>query len=57
VSPSERDRDKRLKQRRYDLIHAAATVLAKNSLINYDRKSGNFQVTDLGMLGLGIGFG
>jgi len=50
IAPSERDRDKRLKQRRYDLVHAAATILSKNSLINYDRKSGNFQVTDLGRI-------
>lgn len=50
VAPSEKERDKRLKQRRYDLVHAAATVLSKNSLINYDRKSGNFQVTDLGRI-------
>jgi pre-mRNA-splicing helicase BRR2 len=50
VSPSAVDKDKHLKQRRYDLIHSAATVLAKNNLINYDRKSGNFQVTDLGRI-------
>eukprot|EP01127_Copromyxa_protea_P004841 TRINITY_DN1465_c0_g2_i1.p1 TRINITY_DN1465_c0_g2~~TRINITY_DN1465_c0_g2_i1.p1 ORF type:complete len:2175 (-),score=565.90 TRINITY_DN1465_c0_g2_i1:144-6668(-) len=44
------ENDRTLKQRRYDLIHSAATVLAKNNLINYDRKSGNFQVTDLGRI-------
>lgn len=37
-----------LEQRRIDLIHAAAVLLDKNNLIKYDRKSGHFQVTDLG---------
>jgi len=50
VSLSERERDRLLVQRRYDLIHSAATVLAKNNLIKYDRKSGAFQVTDLGRI-------
>ena len=31
-------------QRRADLIHSAATLLAKNNLMKYDKKSGNFQV-------------
>ena len=31
-------------------IHSAATVLEKNNLIKYDRKSGYFQVTDLGRI-------
>lgn len=50
IAPPDAEKDKPLKQRRYDLIHSAATVLAKNNLINYDRKSGNFQVTDLGRI-------
>ncbi|CAE6072104.1 unnamed protein product [Arabidopsis arenosa] len=36
--------------RRADLIHSAATVLDKNNVVKYDRKSGYFQVTDLGRI-------
>lgn len=50
VSIAERNQDRTLKQRRYDLIHSAATTLAKNNLIKYDRKSGTFDVTDLGKI-------
>ena len=50
VSLNERERDKLLVQRRYDLIHSAATILSKNNLIKYDRKSGAFHVTDLGRI-------
>lgn len=35
---------------RRDLIHTAATLLDKANLIKYDRKSGNFQTTDLGVI-------
>jgi pre-mRNA-splicing helicase BRR2 len=31
-------------------IHSAATVLDRNNLVKYDRKSGYFQVTDLGRI-------
>ncbi|KAL4570790.1 hypothetical protein LXL04_026453 [Taraxacum kok-saghyz] len=31
-------------------VHSAATVLDKNNLVKYDRKSGYFQVTDLGRI-------
>ncbi|MCL7047252.1 hypothetical protein MKW94_014479 [Papaver nudicaule] len=44
------DRDGTLEERRADLIHSAATVLEKNNLVKYDRKSGYFQVTDLGRI-------
>ncbi|XP_008811841.2 DExH-box ATP-dependent RNA helicase DExH12-like [Phoenix dactylifera] len=44
------DRDKTLEERRADLIHSAANVLDKNNLTKYDRKSGYFQVTDLGRI-------
>lgn len=37
-----------LPQRRADLIHTAASLLDKTNLVKYDRKSGAFQVTDLG---------
>ncbi|KAL6175995.1 hypothetical protein ACLB2K_052631 [Fragaria x ananassa] len=43
-------RDVLLDERRADLIHSAATILDKNNLIKYDRKSGYFQVTDLGRI-------
>ncbi|KAL6142963.1 hypothetical protein ACLB2K_061238 [Fragaria x ananassa] len=41
-------RDPNLEERRADLIHSAATILEKNNLIKYDRRSGYFQSTDLG---------
>lgn len=50
VSSSEAESDRVLEQRRYDLIHSAATVLSKHNLIKYDRKGGHFQVTDLGKI-------
>ncbi|KAI3882646.1 hypothetical protein MKX03_000086 [Papaver bracteatum] len=43
-------RDRTLEERRADLIHSAATVLEKNNLVKYDRKTGYFQVTDLGRI-------
>nr|XP_009857905.1 U5 small nuclear ribonucleoprotein 200 kDa helicase [Ciona intestinalis] len=42
--------DPMLQQRRIDLAHAAVTMLAKNNLVKYDRKSGQLQVTDLGRI-------
>ncbi|KAM7261422.1 hypothetical protein ACFE04_008789 [Oxalis oulophora] len=39
-----------LEERRADLIHSAASILDKNNLVKYDRKSGYFQVTDLGRI-------
>eukprot|EP00003_Mantamonas_plastica_P009401 TRINITY_DN1876_c0_g1_i1.p1 TRINITY_DN1876_c0_g1~~TRINITY_DN1876_c0_g1_i1.p1 ORF type:complete len:2192 (+),score=792.85 TRINITY_DN1876_c0_g1_i1:639-7214(+) len=44
----EAEADQFLEQRRMDLIHSAATILDKNNLIKYDRKSGYLQSTDLG---------
>ncbi|GAB4837622.1 DExH-box ATP-dependent RNA helicase DExH12 [Ancistrocladus abbreviatus] len=43
-------KDITLEERRADLIHSAATILDKNNLTKYDRKSGYFQVTDLGRI-------
>ncbi|KAL5573694.1 hypothetical protein UlMin_023291 [Ulmus minor] len=43
-------RDITLEERRADLIHSVAIILDKNNLIKYDRKSGYFQVTDLGRI-------
>ncbi|XP_040370030.1 DExH-box ATP-dependent RNA helicase DExH12 [Rosa chinensis] len=43
-------KDSKLEERRADLIHSAATILEKNNMIVYDRRSGYFQVTDLGRI-------
>ena len=48
ASEGELSTDPLLEQRRTDLIHTAATTLDKCALIKYERKSGQFQVTDLG---------
>ncbi|XP_065882563.1 U5 small nuclear ribonucleoprotein 200 kDa helicase-like [Dysidea avara] len=50
VTVDEAAADPLLEQRRADLIHTAASLLDKNSLVKYDRKSGAFQVTDLGRI-------
>ncbi|XP_069799536.1 U5 small nuclear ribonucleoprotein 200 kDa helicase [Dendropsophus ebraccatus] len=42
--------DSLLEQRRLDLIHTAALMLDKNNLVKYDKKTGNFQVTELGRI-------
>jgi len=48
VSVDEAERDSTLEQRRIDLIHTAASLLDKENLVKYDRKTGAFQVTALG---------
>ncbi|KAL1543733.1 DExH-box ATP-dependent RNA helicase DExH12 [Salvia divinorum] len=50
LAPDVLNTDETLEDRRADLIHSAATVLDKNNLVKYDRKSGYFQVTDLGRI-------
>jgi pre-mRNA-splicing helicase BRR2 len=50
VTPSDMAEDPLLVKRREDLIHTAATILAKGNLIKYDVKTGAFQVTDLGRI-------
>ena len=40
--------DPYLERYRADLVHSAAVVLDRHNLIKYDRKTGGFQVTDLG---------
>ncbi|XP_057451214.1 DExH-box ATP-dependent RNA helicase DExH12-like [Lotus japonicus] len=50
LAPDVLKRDITLEERRADLIHTAATILDKNNLVKYDRKSGYFQVTDLGRI-------
>jgi pre-mRNA-splicing helicase BRR2 len=42
------DEDETLEQKRVDLIHSAAVVLEKASLVKYDKKTGRLQGTDLG---------
>nr|POF13041.1 dexh-box atp-dependent rna helicase dexh13 [Quercus suber] len=42
------DEDEALEQKRVDLIHSAATVLEKASLVKYDKKNGRILSTDLG---------
>lgn len=44
VSHDDRSIDPLLERRRMDLVHTAATVLEKNNLVKYDKRSGNFQV-------------
>eukprot|EP00457_Paulinella_chromatophora_P000104 gb/GEZN01000104.1/.p1 GENE.gb/GEZN01000104.1/~~gb/GEZN01000104.1/.p1 ORF type:complete len:2168 (+),score=390.44 gb/GEZN01000104.1/:405-6908(+) len=48
ISSDTLETDPQLEQRRLDLIHSAAVTLDKHNLIKYDRKTGSFQVTDLG---------
>ncbi|KAJ3023444.1 DEIH-box ATPase [Thoreauomyces humboldtii] len=50
VGPDEAEADPYLLQKRVDLIHSAAVVLDKCNLIKYDRKTGRFQVTELGRI-------
>ena len=38
------DTDPKLIERRMDLVHSAATLLDKNNLVKYDRRSGTLQV-------------
>ena len=48
IPVEEAESDPKLIQRRVDLAHAALTVLDKNGLCKYDRRSGQAQVTALG---------
>ncbi|KPP72642.1 U5 small nuclear ribonucleoprotein 200 kDa helicase-like [Scleropages formosus] len=50
VSHDERSSDHLLERRRLDLVHTAASMLDKNGLIKYDKRTGSFQVTDLGRI-------
>lgn len=47
---AEYEHDEALEQKRVDLIHSAATVLEKSSLVKYDKKSGRIQSTELGRI-------
>ena len=48
VDEKDVEEDPEMIGRRKNLVHSAATLLDRAHLINYDRKSGSFQVTDLG---------
>ncbi|RUS18546.1 Sec63 Brl domain-containing protein [Endogone sp. FLAS-F59071] len=50
VTAEELEEDRYLEQKRVDLVHSAATVLDKCGLVKYDKKTGRFQVTDLGRI-------
>ncbi|ETE58282.1 small nuclear ribonucleoprotein helicase, partial [Ophiophagus hannah] len=50
ISHDDMKGDPLLDQRRLDLVHTAALMLDKNSLVKYDKKTGNFQVTELGRI-------
>ncbi|MBN3296912.1 U520 helicase, partial [Amia calva] len=50
VSHDEKGSDPLLEHRRLDLVHTAALVLDKNNLVKYDKRTGSFQVTDLGRI-------
>ncbi|KAI9907622.1 hypothetical protein PsorP6_002761 [Peronosclerospora sorghi] len=48
ISIADHKADATLLQYRTDLVHSAATLLAKHNLIKYERRSGLFQATALG---------
>ncbi|KAI0211862.1 Activating signal cointegrator 1 complex subunit 3 [Lamellibrachia satsuma] len=50
VSHDQRSSDKYLEQRRSDLVHTGAMLLDKHNMVRYDKKSGSFQVTELGRI-------
>ena len=50
ITIEETEEDPYLRQKRVDLIHAAATILDKANLIKYEKKTGRFQVTELGRI-------
>lgn len=47
---AEYEEDEALEQKRVDLIHSAATVLEKSSLVKYEKKTGRLQPTELGRI-------
>ena len=47
---AEYENDENLEQKRVDLVHSAATVLEKASLVKYDKKTGKLQSTELGRI-------
>ena len=47
---AEYERDDALEQKRVDLIHSAATILERSSLVKYDKKTGKLLPTELGRI-------
>lgn len=50
ISFDQLKQDPRLEQHRADLIHTAALHLDRSGLVKYDRKMGQFQITELGRI-------
>ncbi|XP_059610853.1 U5 small nuclear ribonucleoprotein 200 kDa helicase [Phlebotomus argentipes] len=50
ISHDQMKEDSLLETHRADLVHTAALHLDRSELIKYDRKTGNFQVTELGRI-------
>eukprot|EP00124_Ichthyophonus_hoferi_P001685 Ihof_evm4s95 gene=Ihof_evmTU4s95 len=50
ISIDSLEEDPYLEQQRADMIHTAASMLEKDGLIKYERKTGNFHSTDLGRI-------
>ncbi|XP_034244320.1 putative U5 small nuclear ribonucleoprotein 200 kDa helicase isoform X2 [Thrips palmi] len=50
IAPEQLQEDPGLERHRADLIHTAAQLLERSGLQKYDRKSGAFQVTELGRI-------
>ncbi|KAL5244354.1 hypothetical protein ACI65C_011764 [Semiaphis heraclei] len=50
ITPEKLEVDPLLETHRADIIHTAAIQLERSNLIKYDRKSGYFQVTELGRI-------
>lgn len=50
IGPSQKEQDPMLEAHRGDLVHTAAWMLDKSELVKYDRKTGNFQCTELGRI-------
>ncbi|XP_073981817.1 U5 small nuclear ribonucleoprotein l(3)72Ab [Rhodnius prolixus] len=50
ISNDKKEQDNLLERHRADLIHTAAIHLEKSGLIKYDKRTGSFQVTELGRI-------
>ncbi|PKC16297.1 Sec63-domain-containing protein [Rhizophagus irregularis] len=50
ISTDYLEEDPYLEQKRVDLIHSAGMLLDKSNLMKYDKKTGRFQVTELGRI-------
>ncbi|KAI9277671.1 Sec63 Brl domain-containing protein [Umbelopsis sp. AD052] len=50
ITMEEATEDPYLEQKRVDMVHSAAAILDKCNLIKYEKKTGRFQVTELGRI-------